>query len=71
MPLACCFATLLLAPTAAATGPSRERPDAEFLEFLAETAGEDEELVRFMESRHADRALRRAEEDAVKDEDDE
>lgn len=56
-----------LAWPAAAADPPPEQPDAEFLEFLAETAGEDEEFVEFIESGRADRALKRAEEEASKE----
>ncbi len=65
------IAACLLAWPAAAADPPPEQPDAEFLEFLAETAGEDEEFILFMESRQADRELKRAEEVASKEEDDE
>jgi hypothetical protein len=61
----------LLAWPAQAADPSPEPPDAEFLEFLGETAGEEEDFVRFMESVAAERALRRAEEEASKEDDDE
>ena len=62
---------MLLAGPALAAGPPPEPPDAEFLEFLGETAGEDEEFVRFMESVEAERALKRAAKEAPKEEDDE
>jgi hypothetical protein len=62
---------LLLAGPALAADPPLEPPDAEFLEFLGETAGEDEDFVRFMESIEAERALKRAEEKAPKEGDDE
>lgn len=62
---------LLVAWPAAAADPPPEPPEAEFLEFLAETAGEDEEFVRFIESGQADRALKRAEDEASKEDDDE
>lgn len=41
------------------------------MEFLGETAGEEEDFVRFMESVAAERALKRAEEEASKEDDDE
>jgi hypothetical protein len=62
---------LLLAGPALAADPAPEPPDAEFLEFLGETAGEDEDFVRFMESVEAERALKRAEEESPKEDDDE
>jgi hypothetical protein len=67
---------LVLAWPAGATDadPPAERPEPEFLEFLAETAGEDgedEEFARFLESAEAERALRRVEKQASKDDDDE
>ncbi len=65
------IAACLLAWPAAAADPAPEQPDAEFLEFLAETAGEDEEFVLFMESGLGERELQRAEEVASKEDDDE
>ncbi len=72
------FLTLLLVawPAAAAdTPPARTQatalPDVEFLEFLGETAGEDEDFVWFMESVQAERALERAEQETSKEDDDE
>ena len=62
---------LLLAGPALAADPPPEPPDAEFLEFLGETAGEDEDFVQFMESLEAERALKRAEEKAPKEDDNE
>jgi hypothetical protein len=65
-------AGLLALPAAAAEPPPAE-PDAEFLEFLAETAEEDEEFVKYVESRNFERELRKVEEEraAPKDDDDE
>ncbi len=57
----------LLALPAAAAEPApaateaTDTPDAEFLEFLAETAGEDEEFAKFVESGNFERELRRVE----------
>lgn len=62
---------LMLAGPALAADMPPEPPDAEFLEFLGETAGEDEDFVRFMESVEAERAVKRAEEKAPKEDDDE
>lgn len=62
---------ILLAGPALAADPPPEPPDPEFLEFLGETAGEDEEFVRFMESAEAERALKRAAKEAPKEDDDE
>lgn len=36
------------------------QPDPEFLEFLAETAGEDEAFADYVESRNFERELRKA-----------
>jgi hypothetical protein len=63
-------AILVILPAAAAEPPPLP-PDAEFLEFLGETAGEDEAFVLFMESREAERELTRAEQETPKDDDDE
>jgi hypothetical protein len=62
---------ILLAGPALAADPPPEPPDAELLEFLGETAGEDEDFVRFMESAEAERALKRAAKEAPKEDDDE
>jgi hypothetical protein len=51
--------------------PPRPQPDAEFLEFLGETADEDQEFVQFMNSDEAERALSRAEAKHAKEVDDE
>ncbi len=61
----------LLAWPAQAADPPPEPPDAEFLEFLGETAGEDEDFALFLESAAAERALKRAEKEASKEDDDE
>ena len=63
--------TLLIAWPAAAADPPPEPPDPEFLEFLGEMAGEDEDFVKFMESREAERALKDAENKVSKEDDDE
>lgn len=56
-------AGLLTLPAAAAEAPPPlPDPDPEFLEFLAETAGEDEEFVEFVESRKFERELQKIEE---------
>jgi hypothetical protein len=52
----------LLALPAAAAEPPPPPPDPEFLEFLAQTAGEDEEFVDFVESRKFERELQKIEE---------
>lgn len=52
----------LLTLPAVAAEPAPEAPNAEFLEFLAETAGEDEEFAKFVESSKFERELRRVEE---------
>lgn len=53
---ALCLAALFVVGTAAA-----EEPEAEFLEYLGATAGMDPELVAFMDSREARRAIKDAE----------
>lgn len=60
-------AALLALPVPAA----EPEPDPDFLEFLAETAGEDEEFAEYVESRKFERELRKVEEKraARKDED--
>jgi hypothetical protein len=62
---------ILVTLPAAAADPPPLPPDAELLEFLGETAGEDEAFVLFMESRDAERELTRAEQETPKDDDDE
>ncbi|MSQ91575.1 MAG: hypothetical protein EXR87_01390 [Gammaproteobacteria bacterium] len=52
----------LLALPAAAAEPSPPPPDPEFLEFLAQTVGEDEEFVDFVESGKFERVLHEVEE---------
>lgn len=54
-------AGLLALPVAAAEPPPVE-PDAEFLEFLGETAGEDEEFAQYVESRNFEHELQKVEE---------
>ena len=44
---------LFVAWPAAAADPPPEPPDPEFLEFLGETTGVDDEFIEFMESREA------------------
>ena len=63
----------LFALPGAAEEPPAVTPDAEFLELLGETAIEDEEFVKFVESGGFERELRKAEATraAPKDEDDE
>ena len=63
-------AGLLALPTAAAEPPPPPA-DPEFLEFLAETAGEDEEFAKYVESKTFERELRKVEEQhaTAKDED--
>ena len=62
---------LVLAWPAAAESPPPAPPDPEFLEFLGETAGVDENLALFMESREAERVLKDTEKTASKEDDDE
>ncbi len=57
-------------PAATADAPP-ESPDPEFLEFLAEVTEEDEAFIAFLESEGGERALKRAEKAAAKEEDDE
>ncbi len=63
-------AWLAALPAAAAETPP-EPPDPEFLEFLAEVGGEDEEFVDYIESRKGEMQLKRAEKEASKEDDDE
>jgi hypothetical protein len=59
-----CIALLVFAWPAAASelspAPPPDAPDPEFLEFLGETAGMDPEVVKFMDSREAKRAVKDA-----------
>jgi hypothetical protein len=64
-------AALALAGPAAAVDPPPGPPDAELLEFLGESAGVDHELVQFMVSREAERALEEAAKKDPKEDDDE
>jgi len=65
------IAVCLVALPAAATEAPQPPPDPEFLEFLAEIGGEDDDFVDYIESRKGDKELRRAEQKASKDDDDE
>ncbi len=65
------MAACVLAWPAAGAPPPDDKPDAEFLEFLGEIADEDEEFIRYMESRKGERELKRAEKEAAKEDDDE
>ena len=58
-------AGLLALPAAAVEPPPL--PDPEFLEFLAETAGEDEEFANFVESGKFERELQKVEEQRATD----
>ena len=60
---------LVALPAAASEAPPP--PDPEFLEFLAEIGGEDEDFVEYIESRKGEKELKRAEKEASKDDDDE
>jgi hypothetical protein len=60
-------AGLLALPAAAAEPPPQSDPDPEFLEFLAETAGEDEEFADYVESRNFERELQKVEEQRATD----
>jgi hypothetical protein len=64
-------AVLALAGPAVAQDAPPEPPDPELLEFLGETAGLDQELVLFMESRAAKQALKDAGKEDPKEADDE
>lgn len=63
--------TLLIAWPAAAADPPPTPPDPELLEFLGESAGEDPELVLFMSTREARRALKDVEKEELKEDHDE
>jgi hypothetical protein len=65
------ISALVLALPATAVEPPPEPPDPEFLEFLGETADMDPELVMFMESRAAQRAVKDAGKKAPEEDDDE
>lgn len=58
---------LLALPAAAAEPPQPPDPDPEFLEFLAQTAGEDEEFVEYVESGKLERELQTVEEQRATD----
>ena len=58
---------LLALPVAAAEPPLPPDPDPEFLEFLAQTAGEDEEFANYVESRNFERELQKVEEQRATD----
>ena len=62
---------LFVAWPAAAADPPPEPPDPEFLEFLGETTGVDDEFIKFMETREAQQALKNAEKKVPKEDDDE
>lgn len=64
------IAACVVAWPAAAEAPP-EPPDPEFLEFLAEIGGEDEDFVEYIESRKGEKQLKRVEQEASKDDDDE
>ena len=61
---------LLAWPTAAADKPA-EPPDPEFLEFLAEFTDDDQDFISYIESSKGERELKRAENEAAKEDDDE
>ena len=67
------IASLVALPAAAqdVTDPPPPAADAEFLEFLAETAGEDEDFVKYVETRRFERELKRVEKEraAAKEDD--
>ena len=62
---------LFVAWPVAAADPPPEPPDPEFLEFLGETMGVDDEFIEFMETREAEQALKNAGEKVPKEDDDE
>ena len=62
-------ACLLALPAVAEDAPPPPA-DAEFLEFLAETAGEDEDFVTYVETRRFERELKRTEQERVAAKDD-
>ena len=65
------FVAALIAAAAAAAEEATAPPDPELLEFLGESAGEDPDMALFMETRAARRALKDAEKEEPKDDDDE
>jgi hypothetical protein len=62
---------VVLAWPAAAADPPSPPPDPEFLEFLGETSGVDDDLVLFMRSPEAEKALKDASKQDSKEDDDE
>lgn len=64
---------LLAWPAAAADKPDKpvEPPDPEFLEFLAEFTDDDQDFIKYIESGKGERELKRAENEAAKEDDDE
>lgn len=65
-------ACLLALPAAAQDVTELPPPvDAEFLEFLAQTAGEDEDFVQYVETRRFERELKRIEKERAAAKDDE
>ena len=62
---------LFVAWPVAAADPRPEPPDPEFLEFLGETMGVDDELVEFMDSHDAKKALKKVEKEDPKEDDNE
>jgi hypothetical protein len=65
------MAVCLLAWPAAAADQPAERPDPEFLEFLAEYSDDDQEFISYIESSKGERELKRAEKEAAKEDGDE
>lgn len=65
------MAVCLLAWPALAADKPVERPDPEFLEFLAEFTDDDQDFISYIESGKGDRELKRAEKEAAKEDDDE
>jgi hypothetical protein len=64
------IAALVVAWPAAAADPLPEPPDPEFLVFLGETMGVDDEFIEFMETRAAQQALKNAGKKVPKEDDD-
>ncbi len=69
--LTACLVALPAAAQDVTETPPAPPADPEFLEFLAETAGEDEDFVEYVETRRFERELKRIEEERAAAKDDE
>ena len=69
--LTACLVALPAAAQDVTETPPAPPADAEFLEFLAETAGEDEDFVEYVETRRFERELQRIEKERAAAKEDE